>query len=195
MIRSVCERGGGIQMADQIQLKISILRKQRGITQQQLAEVVGTSFQTISKWENGVTMPDITVLPMLASYFKVTVDELLGLVPLKEESYLSEKTNTEEFWGNRLEYLRRTRRENWNLDYLEFLVRKVWKLNRPVSVLDCGCGYGYMGEMLMSVLPECSEYTGIDFSRRLLDYGKQLFREKEIPGRFINEDILNMEEK
>ena len=182
-------------MANQIQLKISILRKQQGITQQQLAEVVGTSFQTISKWENGVTMPDITVLPVLASYFKVTVDELLGLVPLKEESYLSEKTDTEAFWDKRLEYLRRTRQESWNPDYFEFLVKNVWKLNRPVSVLDCGCGYGYMGEMLMPVLPEKSEYTGIDFSDRLLDYGKRFLEKKGIQGRFINEDILNMEEE
>lgn len=179
-------------MKASIHFKLSFLRKQRGITQQELAEVIGTSFQTISKWENGITLPDITVLPVLASFFEVTVDELLGLVPLKDETYISEETDTEEFWDKRLEYLRRTREENWNTDYLEFLVKNVWKLKRPVSVLDCGCGYGYMGEVLMPVLPEGSIYTGIDFSDRLLKYGKYLFEKKGIKGKFINEDFLDM---
>lgn len=61
------------------------MRKAKYITQGELAEAVGTSFQTISKWENGITMPDITVLPVLASYFDVSVDELLGLKPLNGE--------------------------------------------------------------------------------------------------------------
>ena len=56
--------------------KIRALRKQRGITQEQLAEAVGISFQAISKWENNISLPDITLAPALASYFGVTMDEL-----------------------------------------------------------------------------------------------------------------------
>ena len=56
--------------------KIRQLRKQRGITQVQLAEAIGISFQAISKWENGIALPDITLAPALASYFGVTMDEL-----------------------------------------------------------------------------------------------------------------------
>ncbi len=56
--------------------KIRTLRKQRGITQVQLAEAIGISFQAISKWENGIALPDITLAPALASYFGVTMDEL-----------------------------------------------------------------------------------------------------------------------
>lgn len=66
-----------------INFRLSELRKAKHITQGELAEIVGTSFQTISKWENGITMPDITVLPILAAFFEVSIDELLGIKPLK----------------------------------------------------------------------------------------------------------------
>lgn len=56
--------------------KIKILRKQRGITQEQLAESIGVSFQAVSKWENNIALPDITLAPLLASYFSVSMDEL-----------------------------------------------------------------------------------------------------------------------
>jgi len=56
--------------------KIKELRKQRGITQEQLATSIGISFQAVSKWENNIALPDITLAPMLASYFGVTMDEL-----------------------------------------------------------------------------------------------------------------------
>ena len=56
--------------------KIRELRKQRGITQEQLAESIGISFQAVSKWENNIALPDITLVPVLASYFGVYMDEL-----------------------------------------------------------------------------------------------------------------------
>lgn len=56
--------------------KIKILRKQRGITQEQLADSIGVSFQAVSKWENNIALPDITLAPLLASYFSVSMDEL-----------------------------------------------------------------------------------------------------------------------
>lgn len=57
---------------------IARLRKERGMTQEALAESMGVSPQTISKWETGTTCPDVTLLPMLADYFDVTVDALYG---------------------------------------------------------------------------------------------------------------------
>lgn len=56
--------------------KIRELRKQQGITQEQLAESIGISFQAVSKWENNIALPDITLVPVLASYFGVSMDEL-----------------------------------------------------------------------------------------------------------------------
>jgi len=56
--------------------KIKELRRKRGITQEQLANSIGISFQAISKWENNLALPDITLAPILASYFGVSMDEL-----------------------------------------------------------------------------------------------------------------------
>ncbi len=56
--------------------KIKELRKKRGITQEQLANSIGVSFQAVSKWETGITLPDIALAPVLATYFEVSMDEL-----------------------------------------------------------------------------------------------------------------------
>lgn len=56
--------------------KIKALRKARGITQEALADAIGISFQAVSKWENNIALPDITLVPALASYFGVSTDEL-----------------------------------------------------------------------------------------------------------------------
>ena len=53
------------------------LRKERNLTQEDLAECLGVSPQTVSKWENNFSMPDISCLPVLADYFGITVDALL----------------------------------------------------------------------------------------------------------------------
>ena len=93
---------------NKIVLRIADLRKKAKVTQQELAERIGVSFQTVSKWETGVNMPDITILPILSDYFKVSTDQLLGLKPLDDETYIPEKTATKEFWNQKLEYLLRT---------------------------------------------------------------------------------------
>lgn len=64
----------GVEYMSDIELAIAKLRKQKNITQAQLAEHLGVSFQAVSKWENGMTMPDITLLPHIANYFEVSVD-------------------------------------------------------------------------------------------------------------------------
>ena len=56
--------------------KIRELRRKRGITQEELASSIGISFQAVSKWENNVALPDITLAPRLASYFGISMDEL-----------------------------------------------------------------------------------------------------------------------
>ena len=53
-------------------------RKAIGLTQQALAEKLNISFQAVSKWENGTSYPDITLLPALAAVLDVSVDSLLG---------------------------------------------------------------------------------------------------------------------
>ena len=57
------------------------LRKQKGITQDELASFLGVTKASVSKWENDQSMPDIILLPEIATYFNITVDELLGYEP------------------------------------------------------------------------------------------------------------------
>lgn len=58
--------------------KIAELRRKNNMTQLELADRMGISFQAVSNWERGISMPDVLKLPELAELFSVTVDELLG---------------------------------------------------------------------------------------------------------------------
>jgi transcriptional regulator with XRE-family HTH domain len=64
--------------AETVGRKISILRKKRGITQMELANRLGISFQAVSNWERGVAMPDIGNLKLLAQVLETTTDCILG---------------------------------------------------------------------------------------------------------------------
>ncbi|HKM35920.1 MAG TPA: orotate phosphoribosyltransferase [Lachnospiraceae bacterium] len=57
---------------------IKKLRVSKGDTQEQLAKSLQISFQSVSKWENGIASPDIAFLPIIAEYFGVTIDELFN---------------------------------------------------------------------------------------------------------------------
>ena len=60
---------------------LQTLRKERNLTQEELAAELGVTAAAVSKWENGYTLPDILMLCALADYFQVTTDELLGRKP------------------------------------------------------------------------------------------------------------------
>jgi transcriptional regulator with XRE-family HTH domain len=66
-------------MGTEIKLHISELRKKKNITQEELATQLGISFQSVSKWETGTSLPDVTMLPKIAEIFDVSVDYVLGL--------------------------------------------------------------------------------------------------------------------
>ncbi len=63
--------------------KISLLRKERNITQTELAEYLFLAPQTVSRWEAGGGTPEITLLPRIAAFFSVSIDELFGVTSLK----------------------------------------------------------------------------------------------------------------
>ena len=65
--------------------KIRSLRKSRNISQEVLAQFLGVSFQAVSKWENGDCLPDVTMIPAIASFFEVSTDELLDFNRLETE--------------------------------------------------------------------------------------------------------------
>lgn len=80
--------------------KIKELRLQLGITQEELANKIGVSYQAVSKWENGVTMPDIQLLPVLSMYFGITIDELFTMSHDEQLTRIQNALDNERFIGN-----------------------------------------------------------------------------------------------
>lgn len=65
--------------------RITQYRKERGLTQEALAQELGVTNQAVSKWELEQACPDVTLLPALADIFGITIDELFGREPKKQE--------------------------------------------------------------------------------------------------------------
>ena len=65
---------------------IASLRKEKNITQEELSEILGVNVKSVSRWENGKTMPDLSLLPILSNELNVEISELLnGRRMTKEE--------------------------------------------------------------------------------------------------------------
>lgn len=84
-------------MNESIGNRIQKFRKEKGLTQEELAEKLGVSAQAVSKWENDVSCPDITLLPQLCRVLGISADELLSgkndtvmLVPPAQRKSLDE---------------------------------------------------------------------------------------------------------
>ena len=110
--------------------RIAALRKSNNLTQEALANTLGVSPQTISKWETGTTMPDILLLPVIADVFDTTIDALFGIKPSSENGNYTKETIHEElyrhffyvmqgFWMNDCDRLSREERAT---DQMEFIL-------------------------------------------------------------------------
>ena len=97
---------------------IRTLRREKNITQEELADFLGISPQAVSKWERGEGMPDITLLPRLSRYFDVSVDTLLGM----EDVRVDEKVEEYSREGHRFANLGKTeeRVALWEKAYAEY---------------------------------------------------------------------------
>lgn len=71
------KNGGKVMNIKKVGEQIAVLRKVKGLTQSELGERIGVSFQAVSKWERGETLPDIALLPDLAKILETTVDFIL----------------------------------------------------------------------------------------------------------------------
>ncbi|MBR5645363.1 MAG: class I SAM-dependent methyltransferase [Treponema sp.] len=98
-------------------------------------------------------------------------------------------------WDDKFDYLKLTRSLYLNIDYLQFLVEKVWKITTKVDVVDFGCGYGYLGLVLMPLLPEGSTYTGVDISEELINKGREIFKNVSFNYKFIHSSANSVPEK
>lgn len=108
---------------------ISARRKKLGLTQQMLAEKLDISFQAISKWENGTSYPDVTLLPSLAAALNISIDSLLGY-PSQSVTAYDERYNEDGYY--------------WGLapNNLCYEIMRIKPPVKPYKVLDIGCGEG-----------------------------------------------------
>jgi len=118
-------------MKEKLARNISIYRKEKGLTQEQLAQILGVSFQAISKWENAQTMPDISLLPQLSRTLEVSIDKLLGYAAQDKQItiYEEEYKTPEYYWG--------TEPNKACYQVLEFMPP-----TKHLKLLDIGCGEG-----------------------------------------------------
>ena len=134
--------------------QLLFLRKQKNITQEELAQVLNVTNQAVSKWESGSNCPDINLLPEIAKYFNVSIDELLGYKPadtvgdifLKIKALFQETPNEECFdLAYELAFLACAK--GYKNDY------ESWDTNEEISKQE-GNKYGEFYKWGMSVLHE-----------------------------------------
>lgn len=140
--------------------KIKLLRTNKQITQEQLATVINISGQAVSKWESDVSSPDISMLPILADYFGITIDELL-------DHRLNSLTNKEKFikfiFGNGIlsigEYtLRSGEKSPYYINTENFVTNEqISKIGEYFA--DCICENHVVADVVMGMA-----YHGIAFS-------------------------------
>lgn len=72
---------------------IKYLRKSKDITQDELADILGVSYQSVSRWETGACYPDMELLPVISDFFGITVDKLLGINEKAEQEKVNQYLN------------------------------------------------------------------------------------------------------
>lgn len=149
-------------------------RREQGLTQTQLAQMLNISFQAVSKWENGTAYPDIEMLPKLAAALHTTVDGLLGY-PGVIADYDARYDREDYYWGltpNRLCYE----------------LMRILPPVRPYRVLDMGCGEGKDAVFLA----KCGyAVTAFDLSEQGLNKAKRLAERNQAEVSFFKADLLD----
>lgn len=118
-------------MKGQLSRNISRYRKEKGLTQEVLAQKLSVSFQAVSKWENAQVLPDISLLPKLSQELEVSIDKLLGYTFQDKQITIYE----EEYKGD--DYY-------WGIvpSKMCYRVLELMPPVRPLKLLDIGCGEG-----------------------------------------------------
>lgn len=105
------------------------IRKEKGFTQEYLANQVGVSFQSVSKWEHGLSMPDMEILSRLADVLDTDMNTLSGYNRNTKNFYDREYKKEEYYWGIKP-------------SSMCYKVMELLPPLQPYHVLDIGCGEG-----------------------------------------------------
>lgn len=171
------QKGRDLVNKEQIGKNICSLRKGMGMTQDELAGRLNISYQAISKWENGSTMPDISLLPELAFVFGTSIDSILGYAAEKKHStYYEEIYVTDEYyWG--------VKPTSMCYDVL-----RIMPPDRPLKLLDIGCGEGRNAVFFAQ-----NGYivSAFDITRSGIEKAKRLADGHKVEINFFNADILD----
>ena len=118
-------------MKTEIGKNIQRLRKEKGYTQKDLAELLQVSAQAISKWENGQSYPDVEILPDLTDILMTNIDTLFGHIPgdIKKASFQDIYKDDDYYWGLQPNDL-----------CIEII--KMFPADHHIKLLDVGCGEG-----------------------------------------------------
>ncbi len=162
---------------DTIGKNIRVFRKKNGFTQEELAGRLGISFQAVSKWENGVTAPDISLLPELAAILGTSIDALLGYaVEKKTSAYYEERyKGAEYYWGVKPSFM-----------CLEVL--RILPPDRSLRVLDAGCGEG---KDAVFFAKNGYKVSAFDITQSGVDKAKRLAERHGVEIDFFRADILD----
>jgi len=154
---------------DQIKIGkfIAELRKTKNMTQQQLGEKIGVSSKTISKWETGKGMPDLSSLKPLSDCLEISINELLSGEKIEEEKYADK---LEENIINTIEYSDKQVNNKKNLIGILLIVFGVFISFSAMSIFASESSWG----SIYSVLGTIISLVGVSKLTRKLSYGKKL---------------------
>ena len=124
--------------------KIKHLRKQKNISQEVFANYLGVSFQAISKWENGNTLPDVMMIPAIASFFGVSTDDLFDFNLFEMENNIRSIVDEHsKYWDSDIEKAEQIIRDGLkrypgNETLLNCLIGVLSELHKNEEVINIG---------------------------------------------------------
>lgn len=156
---------------------IARYRKQRGMTQEELAERVGLSFQAVSRWETGATMPDVDTLVRLAGILEASVDTLVG------HTHTPKASSPYQEWYKAPEYYWGTEPSSLCLKIISLLPPV-----RPYRLIDVGCGEGKDAVFMA----RCGyDVTAFDLAQAGIDKAKRLAEQADV---YVNAFVADVNE-
>ena len=139
--------------------QLTVLRRQRGLSQEQLGDLIGVSRQAVSKWESGSTTPELEKLLALSDYFEISLDQLVGREP-EVQAYAASVQSPEqtiEFhpkgrWGWHYEYKSKRTLCGMPLIHINLRDRGVCRAKGVIAIGNIATGLVAIGSICAGVL-------------------------------------------